>query len=151
MWTRCYLKANGGAKILEKFGEVHRKIIFWGTTKLINIDKSLDEKRAVENKLCIVLLPEGRFKKIWNIVVLLLLMYTAIYVPFQTSFIDTDSSFMSDIELVIDALFISDVLINFISAYENESTGFLEIHVVKIAVNYLKSWFLLDILCSIPF
>lgn len=118
---------------------------------MINIDKSLDEKRAVENKLCIVLLPEGRFKKIWNIVVLLLLMYTAIYVPFQTSFIDTDSSFMSNMELVIDALFISDVLINFISAYENESTGFLEIHLVKIAVNYLKSWFLLDILCSIPF
>ena len=40
------MKANGAAKILEKFGEIHRKIMVYGTTSKISVDKALEEKKA---------------------------------------------------------------------------------------------------------
>jgi hypothetical protein len=33
-------------------------------------------------------MPEGRMKTIWNIVMSILLIYTATFVPFRTAFID---------------------------------------------------------------
>ena len=109
------------------FNEIHMKILTWGTTKINQSDKAKEEKKALMNKNCIVLLPEQTFKKIWNFVIIILLVYTAIYVPVQTSFIDEDSAFMQNFEIFIDILFISDLLVNFISAFEDIDTGFLEV------------------------
>jgi hypothetical protein len=58
---------------------------------------------------------------------------------------------MSRFELFIDSLFICDLFMNFISAYEDNSTGFIEVRFRKIALGYIKSWFVLDTMCSIPF
>mmetsp|Transcript_5655 Transcript_5655/g.5165 ORF Transcript_5655/g.5165 Transcript_5655/m.5165 type:complete len:280 (+) Transcript_5655:859-1698(+) len=147
---RCYLKANGGAKIMEKFGEVHRRILVYGTTKYINQDAKVDSG-SFSRKLPFILMPDICFKKFWNIVVMLLLIYTAVYVPYQVAFVDSDSTAMFRFELFIDSLFISDIIINLISAYEDENTGLVEVRFRKISLNYLGGWFILDSLCSIPF
>ena len=51
----------------------------------------------------------------------ILLIYTAIFVPFKTAFIDDTSLNMIIFETLIDVLFIADLFINFLSAYEDNS------------------------------
>ena len=53
-------------------------------------------------------------------------------------------------ELGIDVLFMLDILINFISAYEDREKNIIfQFH--KIVLNYITSWFFLDVVSSIPY
>jgi len=55
------------------------------------------------------------------------------------------------LDVAVDILFTFDILINFISAYEDTFTCKLETSLCAIGKNYIMSWFLLDVLCVIPF
>lgn len=59
LWYRCYLKANGAAKIYHRFAEVHRNILIFGTTKNINYDPTKADREAFLNKKPWILLPES--------------------------------------------------------------------------------------------
>ena len=128
-----YIKGRGGAKILESFGAVHRKILLFGTTKNINYDHNKAEKEAFKNKMMCVILPDSTFKKFWNFVIMFLLCYTASFVPVKTAFFDNDPKGLYEFELVLDALFMFDLIVNFLSAYIDEITGFYEVRLNKIA------------------
>jgi hypothetical protein len=82
---------------------------------------------------------------------MILLMYTATYVPYDTSFVDNDPTGVYDWELLVDSLFIFDLFLNFITAYEDLNTGIIEVRLKRISSDYIKSWFFLDLICSIPF
>jgi hypothetical protein len=65
-----------------------------------------------ENKLCMIH-PDGYFKKVWNIVLTWLLIYTATVMPYRMAFIKTE--FLGPwfiAELIIDFLFFCDVVFN---------------------------------------
>ena len=83
--------------------------------------------------------------------ILLLLCYTATFLPISVAFFDVDSHALTNFELFIDGLFFIDVYVNFVSAYVDKGTGFIEVNFKKIAMNYLLSWFVLDLTASIPF
>lgn len=90
------------------------KLYIYGSNKKHdNID--IKEKRP----LPFILMPNSRTISIWNIVLMFLMLYTAIYIPYKTSFIDDTSDLVNYIELFIDSLFIFDILVNFVSAYED--------------------------------
>lgn len=73
-------------------------------------------------------MPEAPFKKFWNLVIMFLLLYTASFVPVKTAFYDDDPVGLFEFELIIDALFITDLFVNFISAYVDPFTGFIEVN-----------------------
>ena len=52
-------------------------------------------------------------------------------------------------ENTIDALFFMDIIINFISAIENPD-GSINSRMSVIVKTYVKSWFLLDIVATLP-
>jgi hypothetical protein len=54
------------------------------------------------------------------------------------------------LDACVDGLFLIDILINFISAYEDPATGLPVISLKKIAINYLTGWFFLDLLAVMP-
>eukprot|EP00347_Sterkiella_histriomuscorum_P009438 403341214 len=151
LWNRGFLKARGGAKILEKFAEIHRKIMIFGTTKNINYDPTKEEREAFLKKKPFILLPDSTFKKFWNFVIVFLLAYTASFVPVKTAFFDEDPEGLYEFELFLDCLFYLDLFIQFISAYEDQNTGFIEVRFNKIARSYITSWFLMDLTACIPF
>jgi len=98
-----------------------------------------------------VIMPNSKFKILWNVVVGVLLMYTAIVMPFSIAFVESegyDKWFWIDV--VIDSLFFTDVIINCLSAYYN-SEGEIETNQKTIFLSYLKTWMLFDILACIPF
>ena len=80
------------------------------------------------------------------------MVQTAILTPVRVAFIDDDSTIeqiwlYSD--LVYDVIFLVDIFLNFITIVELENgssvTGRKEI-----AIIYLKSWFLVDLISSVP-
>ena len=75
----------------------------------------------------------------------LLLLYTAIFVPYKTAFLDSLPEGMVIFEYIIDSLFVTDIIVNFFSAYHGEK-NVLIVDRCKIAKSYLKSWFLLDVI-----
>lgn len=97
-----------------------------------------------------ILMPENKFRMAWNLVTMLLLLYTATFVPFRTSFIDEAPAALTIWEWIVDALFSLDLLINFISAYENSDKN-IEIRLKVIAQSYITSWFFFDVAAVFPF
>ena len=79
-------------------------------------------------------------------------MYTATLVPYRTIFIeeeDNTSPFFY-LDMLVDILYFTDLILNFLMAYEDADKK-LETRLKKIAANYFKSWFFLDLVSCIPF
>ena len=95
--------------------------------------------------------PDGKVKMAWNGVLVLILLYTAIIMPYRLAFIDHvwfDTWFW--VELTVDALFLMDFLVNLNTAYFNID-GDLVVSRRRIFLMYLRGWMLLDLLAVIPF
>ncbi|XP_043540977.1 potassium voltage-gated channel subfamily H member 2-like, partial [Chiloscyllium plagiosum] len=54
------------------------------------------------------------------------------------------------VDLIVDIMFIIDIIINFRTTYVNENDEVVS-HPAKIAIHYFKGWFLIDIVAAIPF
>jgi Ion transport protein len=97
-----------------------------------------------------LILPNSPFKLFWNIVIILLLIYTATWMPYQICFIDKPSQgALLFFEYIIDSLFFLDIVFNFFTAIENPD-GTLETRVRYIALSYIKVWFIIDSFAIVP-
>ncbi|XP_075676440.1 uncharacterized protein LOC113795069 isoform X2 [Dermatophagoides pteronyssinus] len=111
------------------------------------------------------------FKAIWDWIILILVIYTAIFTPYSAAFLLNEnianshnhhnhhhtlnsdsygSNSLMVIDLFVDVMFIIDILINFRTTYINKKDE-LVIHPGKIAIHYLKGWFIIDLVAAIPF
>ncbi len=89
-------------------------------------------------------MPDDKIKVYWNLIITSLLLYTASYVPYRIAFIDENPNYMIAIDTLFDFIFFTDIIICFFSAYETKKLG-IEVRHREIAINYLKTWFFLDI------
>lgn len=117
----------------------------FGASRRIEVDIEEEIK-----PLPFILLPDNKLRMAWNLITLVLLLYTASFVPYATSFLETDSPGLAIWEWIVNGLFMFDLVINFISAYENSDKN-IEVRMRVITKNYLGSWFLFDLLACIPF
>uniref|UniRef100_A0A1I7TT16 Cyclic nucleotide-binding domain-containing protein n=1 Tax=Caenorhabditis tropicalis TaxID=1561998 RepID=A0A1I7TT16_9PELO len=100
------------------------------------------------------------FKAVWDWIILLLVIYTAIFTPYVAAFLlrelqDTTkkSRFTEPLEivdLIVDIMFIVDIIINFRTTYVNENEEVVS-HPGKIATHYFKGWFIIDMVAAVPF
>ncbi|XP_073809790.1 voltage-gated inwardly rectifying potassium channel KCNH7 isoform X4 [Danio rerio] len=112
------------------------------------------------NKLTI--LHYSPFKAVWDWLILLLVIYTAIFTPYSAAFLLNDPeeekrrecgyscSPLNVVDLIVDIMFIVDILINFRTTYINANEEVVS-HPAKIAVHYFKGWFFIDMVAAIPF
>lgn len=112
------------------------------------------------NKLTI--LHYSPFKAVWDWLILLLVIYTAIFTPYSAAFLLNDSeerkrrecgyscSPLNVVDLIVDIMFIIDILINFRTTYVNQNEEVVS-DPAKIAIHYFKGWFLIDMVAAIPF
>uniref|UniRef100_A0A8C5HH58 Voltage-gated inwardly rectifying potassium channel KCNH2 n=1 Tax=Gouania willdenowi TaxID=441366 RepID=A0A8C5HH58_GOUWI len=89
------------------------------------------------------------FKAVWDWLILLLVIYTAILTPYSAS-CGYSCSPLNVVDLIVDIMFIIDILINFRTTYVNSNDEVVS-HPVRIAVHYFKGWFLIDMVAAIPF
>lgn len=103
------------------------------------------------------------FKAVWDWLILLLVIYTAVFTPYSAAFLlneeqveekHWDCSYSCDplniIDLIVDIMFIVDIVINFRTTYVNVNDEVVS-HPGKIAIHYFKGWFLIDMVAAIPF
>uniref|UniRef100_A0A671YC39 Potassium voltage-gated channel subfamily H member 7 n=1 Tax=Sparus aurata TaxID=8175 RepID=A0A671YC39_SPAAU len=102
------------------------------------------------------------FKAVWDWLILLLVIYTAIFTPYSAAFLLNDieeqrrrecgysCSPLNVVDLIVDIMFIVDILINFRTTYVNANEEVVS-DPGKIAIHYFKGWFLIDMVAAIPF
>uniref|UniRef100_A0A8C3KDK8 Cyclic nucleotide-binding domain-containing protein n=1 Tax=Calidris pygmaea TaxID=425635 RepID=A0A8C3KDK8_9CHAR len=102
------------------------------------------------------------FKAVWDWLILLLVIYTAIFTPYSAAFLLNDQeearrhhcgyscSPLNVVDLIVDIMFIIDILINFRTTYVNSNEEVVS-HPARIATHYFKGWFLIDMVAAIPF
>ncbi|KAF2882474.1 hypothetical protein ILUMI_23699, partial [Ignelater luminosus] len=102
------------------------------------------------------------FKAAWDWLILVLVMYTAIFTPYVAAFLLSEPDYSNKkskkygddpivlIDLIVDVTFIVDILINFRTTYVSGNDEVVS-HPGRIAVHYLKGWFLIDLVAAIPF
>ena len=91
------------------------------------------------------------FKLIWDFLIVLLIAYSSLFVPYKAAFENSTTQFWFYFDLIIDSIFICDIVLTFNSTYYREQDGLLETSRKQITINYLKGWFFLDLITSIPF
>lgn len=92
--------------------------------------------------------PDNRWKQAWDWGLLILVMYSSIFIPLNIAFFNEPLS--STFDVVVDILFGVDLLLNFRTGTE-DSWGRLVYDPKVIALHYLKTWFLIDLIAVIPF
>ncbi|XP_044591051.1 potassium voltage-gated channel subfamily H member 7 isoform X12 [Cotesia glomerata] len=102
------------------------------------------------------------FKAVWDWIILLLVMYTAIFTPYVAAFLLSEPDYNSRkakkysddpiviIDLIVDVTFVIDILINFRTTFVNTNDEVVS-GPWKIAVHYLRGWFIIDLVAAIPF
>jgi hypothetical protein len=104
--------------------------------------------------------PDSSFKAGWDLTGLFFILYEAIVIPYRVGFNVSSAGFFFVIELMIDIFFITDmcnslnvitynIVINFNTGYYKR--GNLIMRRRKIIRKYLKTWFALDLLATMPY
>ena len=127
-----------------------------GTTEdeqLFDINGSYVEQTVILPKW--IIHPQAHKKLCWDISITILILYTCVEVPFTLGF-DVDvqiGSFVSIFGFIIDLLLLCDIGVTFRTAIYNsdDPNSYLIVDPTEIATKYIKSWFVFDLITSIPF
>lgn len=80
-----------------------------------------------------------------------LVFYTAWVSPFEFGFLRQPKEPLSTTDNVVNGLFLFDIVLTFFVAFYDKSTCLLVDRHGLIATRYLKSWFLFDLISTIPY
>ncbi len=92
--------------------------------------------------------PNSKATMLWQSVVMVLILYTAILTPVRIAFTGEDTMEISW-NAVGDFVFLIDLCLQFMTARE-ESNGTLITDKKQIAIIYVQSWFFIDFVAAIP-
>ncbi|XP_071050671.1 voltage-gated delayed rectifier potassium channel KCNH8 isoform X2 [Onthophagus taurus] len=112
-------------------------------------------KTAAVKKSRYILSHYGMFKSCWDWLMLMATFYVAVVVPYNASFVasllQTDGQRPTHVvDVIVEALFFIDIVLNFRTTYVNKK-GEVVSDWRSISVNYLRTWFIVDMLAALPF
>ena len=119
------------------------------STKRFSFISNVDKEKNKKKKSVYIFLPTSSIRSSWDFIILILLLYICLVVPFILAF-GLNNNIFTLFDYILDVCFIIDVLVNFNTAYTNIE-GKLITDRKEIAKHYIFSWFLLDFFTSIPF
>lgn len=109
-----------------------------------------------------VLLHYSPFKAFWDWIILLLVLYTAVFTPYSAAFLLDEHRDLRQrgcgytcnplnvADLMVDVLFIVDIVINLRTTYVDQNEEVVT-QQSRIAKHYIKGWFSIDLFAAIPF
>ena len=100
-------------------------------------------------RMC-VLMPESNIRFTWDMVATVLIFFIAIALPFRIAFVEAWHLGWAVADFLIDMFFIVDVIVNFRTAYVDTKTGQLVTSSKRMALHYMRRWFIIDLLASFP-
>ncbi|XP_076128258.1 potassium voltage-gated channel subfamily H member 5a isoform X2 [Alosa pseudoharengus] len=91
------------------------------------------------------------FKTTWDWIILILTFYTAIMVPYNVSFKTKQNNLAwLVVDSVVDVIFLVDIVLNFHTTFVGPG-GEVISDPKLIRMNYLKTWFVIDLLSCLPY
>ena len=119
-----------------------------------NTDWALLHKQDISGKPKYIFLPNGNFRVVWDMYIGLLLLYVAAWVPYRVTFLGDLGEILQLTEHMVDISFGVDIILNFFTGYfivGGEADGDLVYDQKKIALKYVKSFFIIDLVATLPF
>ena len=95
--------------------------------------------------------PEGSAKQFWDFALMMFIFWSVLTVPYYICFKIEVRGVWKIIEYITDIFFAIDIAINFVTGVENPSANRVEYDLKTIAITYLKGWFVIDIVSTLPF
>ena len=114
-------------------------------------------KQQIRNMGRTTISPQSKFLAYWDVATAFALLWTAFVTPFEVGFLSSgEEEFTSALFIInrtVDSVFICDMFMSFFLPYRTAPArgGMWVYDNRKIAINYLTSWFPLDLLTGIPF
>ena len=119
---------------------------------------SPERRRAVQislkdleqaNKRAKVILPGSKFRQRWDIWMGILILWSVWAGPWKVAFVSDESLWSKALDYGMDIFFLIDIILNFRTGYYGLD-GILVFSFGPIATRYLKSWFMVDFLSTVP-
>jgi hypothetical protein len=93
---------------------------------------------------------DGHLKERFDVVVMLCIVYSAVVVPFRIAFRCEAQGWAWVLEVSMSLLFVADLVLTFNTAYTSVDGGELVTARGAIASRYIRGWFCIDALSSVP-
>jgi len=90
------------------------------------------------------------WKEKWDMLILMMILYSAAFVPLRVCFAAEAEGVMWYVEVTVTLFFILDMYFTFNTVYFDLTSGEWVVDRRRIAGNYLKSWFWIDAPSSVP-
>ncbi|KAH8009950.1 hypothetical protein HPB51_023006 [Rhipicephalus microplus] len=107
------------------------------------------KKRACREYRCI-LHPRSRFRRWWDILILILLLMNLVLMPLHLGFFRLPGIEWQFYSLFSDFMFFADMMLNFRTGIDDRKQGIVIMDPVQIRRHYLKGWFPVDLVSSLP-
>jgi len=148
---KFFLKTSSNNKVNENILENVKILKKINPIKDSIYDSNSDEESEEHSKgKNFIIHPDSKFKVIIDFLVLLVLIYSFIYLPIRLIYNEIPSFSYFVLELIFDSIFIVDLLTSFIIGFYDFEENYI-INIYEIIFHYLRSYFFIDLLSGIPF
>ncbi|XP_035525500.1 potassium voltage-gated channel subfamily H member 6 [Morone saxatilis] len=147
------------SKVKDRSQNVKEKV-----TQVLSLESDVlpEYKLQVPETTWWILLHYSPFKAFWDWIILLLVLYTAVFTPYSAAFLLDEHRDLRQrgcgytcnplnvADLMVDVLFIVDIVINLRTTYVDQNDEVVT-QPSRIAKHYIKGWFPIDLFAAIPF
>ena len=102
-----------------------------------------------------IFLQNGKARLSWDALMAIILCVMAFYIPYRVCFFWQQDNYEEHsifiFESVIDAVFVVDIVFNFFTTYTDAKTSMIVASPKQIALHYLRGYFFIDLIATIPF
>ncbi|XP_057290465.1 potassium/sodium hyperpolarization-activated cyclic nucleotide-gated channel 1-like [Hydractinia symbiolongicarpus] len=121
--------------------------------KICGGKRGFDVERERSKSSGYVIHPCSKIRQYWDLVIMVMLILNMFFLPLDIAFFANNYDFAWMVfHVTSDTLCLVDILLNFRTAYRvnNKELKHFELDHKKIAKHYLKTWFTLDLISSLP-
>eukprot|EP00899_Mesostigma_viride_P014264 jgi/Mesvir1/22839/Mv20099-RA.1 len=93
--------------------------------------------------------PCSPFRRFWDIMTIVMLLYISILIPFRIAFAVRDELAWMIADRAVDVFFVADIVLNFFTGAIVDGKVIMKRS--EVASMYLRSWFVVDVVAAIPY
>lgn len=129
----------------------HKRFDINKSSVVTQISNSLERQTADQQKHPCIIQSDSIKKILWDVYIMVLLLFTAVVLPYQIAYVEEDTTEWLVIYYFIDMMFTCDIVLSFLTSYKDNYKQTIVTSHKLIALNYLKGWFWIDTLSVFPF
>ena len=94
--------------------------------------------------------PLSQHRMLWDLVMCLAILYSAVEIPFSTAFLWSPPLYLRVLDIFIDSLLLCDVVVCFFTGYVDKDDK-KTMNQWRVAKHYFFGWFVFDLISALPY